>query len=499
MSVIILTLLVVFLTIVVRRWYRCISIKRKLDWVNHIPGWPLLGNALEFAGPTSEVLDRISSLFNKHGKLIFVDFAGKPNIFTTDYDFNEFVLTTHSILSKSTDYRFIRNWLGTGLLTSDGPKWKGRRRIMTPAFHFSILEQFVEVFERNGNILIDRLKLEIGNDSFDVYPYITLCALDIICESAMGVPVNAQLNEHSDYVRNVKLMLKIGMIRSTSIIKNNDLLYPLTLDHWREKRAVKQLHDVTYAVIDSRRERLEKSGGKAGEEVDEFGRKRRLAFLDVLLRSTSEGRPLSRDDIREEVDTFMFEGHDTTASAMTFAIHLLSLHQDVQRKVLEEQKMIFGDDIHRSANYQDLQNMKYLGCVLKESLRIYPSVPMYGRHTKEDVYYKGKLIPQGTDIIIYDYGVLHDPKNFPEPEKFMPSRFEENDGTRPYNYIPFSAGPRNCIGQKFAMLEMKCTLSKILRNFEILRPVPEHTPILVSEAVLKSGNGIRIRVAKRKW
>nr|XP_023013820.1 cytochrome P450 4c3-like [Leptinotarsa decemlineata] len=497
MSFVLGTIFAVIVAVLGYRWYNLLSIKQKLNWVTHIPGWPLVGNALEFGG-TEVLLNDMSRLFKKHGKILFVDFVGKANIFTVDYDFIEFVLGTHYILDKSRDYRFIRNWLGTGLLTSDGPKWKGRRRIATPAFHFSILEQFVEIFEKNGNIMINKLKKEVDKDSIDIYPFITLCALDIICETAMGVPVDAQLKENSQYVKNVKLMCKIGVLRSTSILKNNDFFYPLTLDYYREQKAVKQLHEVTNSVIESRMKHLESSGGKVKENTDELGRKKKLAFLDILLQSTVDGKPLSIEDIREEVDTFMFEGHDTTASAMTFTSFLLAGHPEVQARALEEQTSVFADDLLRPATYKDLMEMKYLECVIKESLRIYPSVPLYGRHTHEDVNYKGNVIPKGTDIIIFDYGILHDPEIYPDPEKFDPSRFEEIDGKRPFNYIPFSAGPRNCIGQKFAMLEMKCTLSKILRNFELRPATPKHTLKLTPEAVLKSSNGVRIQVRPRK-
>nr|CAI5848782.1 unnamed protein product [Callosobruchus analis] len=115
-----------------------------------------------------------------------------------------------------------------------------------------------------------------------------------------------------------------------------------------------------------------------------------MAFLDILLRSTLDGQPLSREDIREEVDTFMFEGHDTTASAISFCIFEVATHPDVQEKVLEEQISIFGDDFYRNATLSDLQEMRYLECVVKEALRLYPSVPFIGRKTNEDTMYKGK-------------------------------------------------------------------------------------------------------------
>lgn len=158
--------------------------------------------------------------------------------------------------------------------------------------------------------------------------------------------------------------------------------------------------------------------------------------------------------------------------------------------------------------------MKYLEAVIKEALRMYPSVPFYGRAVMQDTEYEGKIIPKGVSLLIYAYGVNNDPDYFPNPDVFDPSRFESNDGRNPFSYLPFSAGPRNCVGmfftnslefsqivivgQKYAMLEMKSTISRIIRFYELL-PVPDYKPILAAETVLKSLNGINVRLRSRKW
>ncbi|VEN63348.1 unnamed protein product, partial [Callosobruchus maculatus] len=206
-------------------------------------------------------------------------------------------------------------------------------------------------------------------------------------------------------------------------------------------KAVKQIHNFTYSVIDSRIKTLQNS---TNVQNDTEGKA--VPFLDMLLKSTVDGRPLTREEIREEVDTFMFEGHDTTGSAISFALYLLASHQDVQDHALEEQKTIFCENVHRPSTYNDLQQMKYLECVIKETLRLYPSVPLYGRNTDQPVVYKGNVIPEDIDIGVIAYELQRDPKYFPNPDKFDPTRFEAMDGTKPYCFIPFSAGPRNCIG-----------------------------------------------------
>ncbi|RZB39252.1 p450 domain containing protein, partial [Asbolus verrucosus] len=139
-----------------------------------------------------------------------------------------------------------------------------------------------------------------------------------------------------------------------------------------------------------------------------------------------------------------------------------------QKIAFEEQQALFGNNRNPTVTYADLQNMKYLELVIKETLRLYPSVPFYARQTNEDLKYGNITLPKGDAIVIFAFGIHRNPDYFENPEDFNPSRFANIDGKFPYAYIPFSAGPRNCIGQKFAVLEMKSTIAKILRKFELL-------------------------------
>nr|CAI5832394.1 unnamed protein product [Callosobruchus analis] len=511
MTILIIAILTCFVVALCHKWYKFSSTLKKLHWLRQPKGWPLVGHVFEFKDSTTILADILRLRKQLGEKLFIVNFGLSTNIVCMDYEFSEFAtiiggsksvtkgmtpqllvpnpkITRFNIASQELkfDFWFIPAGAQMGLL---GPKWKKRRRLITPAFHFSILEDFIGSFEQNGKVLVQKLKTVTGKD-IDIHRYITLYALDVICDAAMGVTVNAQNDEHSQYVQDIKFLLKVLSERAISVLKGNDLLFPLFPDYYHVRRAVKLLHSVTYSVIDSRREKLHQANKKEVVSDDDTGKKKKMAFLDILLKST---------------------GHDTTSSAMGFAMYLLARHQDVQKNAAEEQRQIFSDDIHRNISYNDLQQMKYLECVIKEVLRLYPPVPMFARSTDKDVsyftfhhmhkieYLLGNIIPKGIDIVMFAYGILRDSDYFPDPDKFDPLRFEANAGTKPYSYIPFSAGPRNCIGQKFAMLEMKSTLSKILRNFELHPTNPELKLILASEAVLKSTNGVRIRLAERNW
>ena len=175
--------------------------------------------------------------------------------------------------------------------------------------------------------------------------------------------------------------------RNFDILKRNEFLFGLTAMAKRQKIVLKILHDFTDSVIVARREELANKL-KFEEKIDDdndVGSKRKLALLDVLLQSTINGQPLSNMDIREEVDTFMFEGHDTTTSGIAFCLYNLAKYPEAQEKAFNEIRSVIGDDVNKPVTQKDLNDLNYMDLVIKETLRLYPSVPIYGRKMKEDV------------------------------------------------------------------------------------------------------------------
>ncbi|XP_034241693.1 cytochrome P450 4V2-like isoform X2 [Thrips palmi] len=253
-------------------------------------------------------------------------------------------------------------------------------------------------------------------------------------------------------------------------------------------------------VIESRRqERQERRKGSVSISDKDLGLKRREAFLDLLLEaSDSAGAALSDSD--EEVDTFMFGGHDTTAAAMSFIFYNLAANPEVQARLAEEVAEVFGAS-DGAVTSQDLAQLKYTERVIKESLRLYPSVPLFARRIDEELPITGGyVIPAGTGALIACYQMNRNPAFFPDPEKFDPDRFlpENCTGRHPYAYVPFSAGPRNCIGQKFGMLQMKSTVAKVVRHCVLSLPRPGYKPVVTGRVILRAEDGVQLKVSPRK-
>uniref|UniRef100_A0A182MFG2 Cytochrome P450 n=1 Tax=Anopheles culicifacies TaxID=139723 RepID=A0A182MFG2_9DIPT len=317
-------------------------------------------------------------------------------LFCTNVKFNETVLSSQKQIRKSELYKFLVPWLGDGLLLSTGQKWSNKRKILTPAFHFKILDQFIEVFHKQSNILADRLRPEANGTLVNIYPFVTLAALDIICETAMGTSINAQTDADSAYVKAITELSLVLTGRFVKVWQRVDFLFNLSADKRRQDRIIRVLHEFTTKIIQSRRRELMEQGVIGGtvedEDMADIGTKRRMAFLDVLLQATIDGRPLTDREIQEEVDTFMFEGHDTTTIAISFTLLLLARHPEVQEKVFQEVVDILGNDPLTPVSHRNLQDMKYLEMVIKESLRLYPPVPIIARRFTENVEL-GRLAP----------------------------------------------------------------------------------------------------------
>lgn len=406
----------------------------------------------------------------------------------------EVILGSNRHVNKSKEYRFLHPWMGMGLLTSYAEKWRPRRKLLTPTFHYDILKDFVDIFNQESKIMAEKLLAHAGKGSFDVYSYVTLCALDIICESAMGRHVNAQQHKDSDYVTAVYKLNEIIHKRQKNPIMWPEIMFRVFGEKKEHDWCLRVVHGFTNKVIEERYNALKNDGTLSPTGIG----KKRLAFLDLLI-DMAEKNQLTFSDISDEVNTFMFEGHDTTATGMNWALHLLGCNPEIQAKVHQELDSVFGDD-SRDVDFDDLRNLPYLECCLKEALRLFPSVPMFARTLAEDATIAGHVIPGGTQTIIYPYLVHRDPKHWPDPEVFNPDRFlaENSNGRHPYAYLPFSAGARNCIGQRFALMEEKTMMAWVMRYFKI-KSVHRRDQIRPKgELILRPSEGVHLELELRR-
>ncbi|KAM5194428.1 cytochrome P450 4V2-like [Mantella aurantiaca] len=498
-AVALLTLLLFYTVPFLADYIRKMKIMKPIPGVG--PNYPLLGDALLLKPNGGDFFQQIIEYTEVFRELPLIKLWIGPMPFLIVYHAEtvEPILNTSKHMDKSFAYRFIQPWLGLGLLTSTGEKWRSRRKMITPTFHFAILAEFLEVMNEQSKILVEKFNTHAGKGSFNCFMDVTLCALDIICETAMGTKIQAQSNSDSDYVKAIYEMGDMIHRRQKMPWLWPDFVYSLLQVGKKHDNNLKILHSFTDKTILERAQELKNAEARANGSVESKKPQKRSAFLDMLLKATDDaGNTLSYKEIREEVDTFMFEGHDTTAAGINWSLFLLGSHPEIQEKVHKELDETFGQS-DRPATMDDLKKLRYLEAVVKEALRIYPSVPFFARTTTEDCTIRGFQVPKGVNIVIVPFALHRDPRYFPEPEEFQPERFlPENSSRRnPYAYIPFSAGLRNCIGQRFALMEEKVVLSTILRNFSVKASQEKEEIRLVGELILRPEDGIWIELEHR--
>jgi len=250
----------------------------------------------------------LMELQREYGGVMRFSFGPVPVVLCFDPQFARVVMSTSKHSTKGYFYFMLTTWLGTGLLTSQGTKWKNRRRMITPAFHFDILKRFLEVMNEQTDVMINKMEEKSQQGPVEAFELITLCTLDIICETAMGKKVHAQQTEgQNEYVEAVYQSTKLIMDRGMKPWQLFEFLYKHGEEGQRFYKVLEVLHKFTRKVIKERRELLAREKKELGE--GESAKKSRPAFLDILLTAESDGKPLDDEDIREEVDTFMFEGN----------------------------------------------------------------------------------------------------------------------------------------------------------------------------------------------
>ncbi|XP_077306435.1 cytochrome P450 4A4-like [Lithobates pipiens] len=357
-----------------------------------------------------------------------------------------------------------------------------------------------EIMECNGHE--EELSLEGVQDKWEdlipdkktveLFQHVSLMTLDTIMKCAFSCQSNCQNDSESAYIKAVYDLSYLTNYRFTCLPYHSDFIFHLSPHGFRYRRALRTAHQHTDKVIKERKKSL-----KEKNEQEKIHQKRHLDFLDILLCAKDEnGQGLSNEDLRAEVDTFMFEGHDTTASGISWIFYCMAKYPEHQDKCREEIREVLGD--RDTMELDDLAKMPYTTMCIKESLRLYPPVPEVARELSQPVTFcDGRSLPKGAGVLLSIYTMNRCCSVWENPEVFDPLRFSPENTTKRHShaFLPFSAGGRNCIGQNFAMNEMKVAVALTLQRFE-LYPDPRKEPIKTLQLVLKSLNGIHLNLKK---
>uniref|UniRef100_A0A674J577 Cytochrome P450 family 4 subfamily B member 1 n=1 Tax=Terrapene triunguis TaxID=2587831 RepID=A0A674J577_9SAUR len=262
------------------------------------------------------------------------------------------------------------------------------RRLLTPAFHNDILKSYVSLMADSTKVMLDKWEKRTTKDkSLDIFDDVGLMALDSMLKCTFRTSTN------SCAIRQLTSMVQE---RTRTFLYHNDLIYWFSPHGRRFRNACRIVHRHTEKVIKERKEWL-----KDERELEKIQKKRHLDFLDILLCAKDEnGEGLPDEDIRAEADTFMFAGHDTTGTGISWLLYCMALHPEHQQRCREEIKEILGD--RETIQWNDLSNMPYTTMCIKESLRLYPPVPQVYRQLNQPVtFFDGRTLPEGLILSLF--------------------------------------------------------------------------------------------------
>lgn len=399
----------------------------------------------------------IRSYIEEYGDTFYVYVGGiEKSLITVSPELTQRVLQRqHRRYEKSSlQTDAIGRFIGKGLLTNTGASWLRQRRLIQPGFHRERLQALTQIMQRVIDQEMDQLasrSRQNPEQAIDIFASTTRIAFQIVAKAIYSEDINAA--EMERFAELVTLLQEHAVLE----VRLPFLRWWYQLSG-RRKRMLKytdELRDLQKRLLEKRRQ--------SGQRRDDL--------LQMLLDARYEdtGEPMEDDQLIDEALILFVAGHETSANALAWTLYLLEKHPDELAKVQAELDEVLGD---RTATFQDLRQLTNLTQVIQESMRLYPPAWITDRVALEDDELTDFTIPKGTMLILFIYGIHHHPAFWEEPETFRPARFSpEAVKERPsYAYLPFGGGPRLCIGNSFAMMEMQLVLCAWIRRFQFRLP-----------------------------
>ncbi|ELS53700.1 cytochrome P450 [Streptomyces viridochromogenes] len=373
-------------------------------------------------------------------------------------------------------YEELRQSVGNGLLTSQDEVYLRQRRLVQPLFTRRRVNGYASQVAGEAAALAAVWR-EAPGGSVELVGEMHRFALRVVGRILFGTDVEKAFEVIE---RTMPPLQEYSLKRGFSPLKA-PRTWPTPANR-RAGRLQAELYGLCDGIIESRRGR---------EDGDD------LVTLLVHAENAEDGS-LDADELREQVLIFLLAGHETTATALAFALHLLARHPQEQRRVRDEVDRVLGGPGGRAPTAADMEALPCLTRVLKEAMRLYPSAPVIGRRSVADAEIEGVRIPAGADVLVSPWVTQRHPDYWPDPERFDPSRFTpEAEAGRPrYAWFPFGGGPRACIGQHLSMLESVLGLAVLLREFEFEDAEPGEVPLGAGITLMAKGPA-RARIAAR--
>ena len=446
-----------------------------------VPQLQVLRNILKFLTNPIPIVDQYFLEFKEDSFRLNVGGMTK-SIITKDPELIKYVMQKNNRNFKKSilQTEHLASFIGKGLLTSNGDYWLQQRRLIQPGFHKKSLDAFVRIMSeeiRNFNTYLTD-KIETGDGELLMLKEMSRLALIMVAKTLFsGSITEAQITDIGN---------KVDYLQAEVVVKIRQPMFAW----WRNisgreannRKEAQKLYDLLTEIIDER-----KQSGVFKNDI-----------LDMLHGARYEGtdQGMSQKQILDECLVLFAAGYETTANALSWTFYLLDQNRD---KLALVQKEIDENEIDPDNPMASLMKLDYIRQVISESMRIFPPAWIIDRVAIENDTFNGVNLYNDEIINLYVYGVHHDPVHWENPEVFEPARFAKDKmkSIKPYTYFPFGGGPRLCIGNQFAMMEMQLVLYTLLKNYDFTLK-KGHVVEMLPGVTLRSKNGIKMMASRRK-
>jgi cytochrome P450 len=416
----------------------------------------------------------LDSVWRTYGDVVQFPVPKPPSYLVNDPDGVRSVLVTNArSYGKSTiQYSALSLVTGEGLLSADTAEWKRQRPMVQPAFHRETLTTIVSHVATAAERIIEDWNALTEGAVVDIDAAIMNAALEVVGHALFG----SDLSTDADVLTTATLDALDVVIARARV--------PITPPAWvptpgnrKLSSSVAALDRAVHSMLDSR--------GVREVPAD---------MLDLLITARDdEGHALTETEIRDQVVTFIVAGHETVASALTWTFALLAENPEVMRLLQAEADAVLGGN---AAHFADYQRLPYARAVIDETLRLYPPAWLITRNSLGDDSLGGYEVPEGSLIIMSPWLLHRHPGVWANPDRFDPQRFIDGEIDRSA-FIPFGAGPRQCIGRDFAYVEAVLLLSSLVAHFDLEYPAGQQRPPAVPLVTMRPANGLHLRVSAR--
>uniref|UniRef100_A0A6I8P3J2 Thromboxane-A synthase n=1 Tax=Ornithorhynchus anatinus TaxID=9258 RepID=A0A6I8P3J2_ORNAN len=453
-----------------------------------IPGprpLPFVGTFLEYR---NGIFEFDKKCYEKYGKVWGIFDGRQPILAILDPDIIKTVLVKEFHDSFPNRRNFgLNGGLDSSLTIAEYHTWKRIRTIVSPTFTSGKLKEMFPIIKHYGKLLVQNIDKKVKkNEPVNMKRIFGSYSLDVVTSTSFGVDIDSMNNPNDPFVKQITKLLSFTFLSPLFLLT---VVFPFLMPVFKKMNLSLFPRDTVEFFVGVTRNFKEKrqKGVHTG----------RVDFLQLMVDSQSSDK-MTDMEISTQAIIFIFAGFETTSSTLNFVSYNLATHPEVQKKLQEEIDSILPNKA--SPTYESIFQMDYLDMVVLETLRLFPPGGRIQRVCKETTQIKGLTIPKGTVVIIPTFVLHRDSEHWPEPEKFLPERFskEEKASHNPYVFLPFGAGPRNCIGMRFALLNMKAALIHLLQNFSV-EPCKE-TPIpleLDSTGFMKPKKPIILKLVPR--